>query len=308
MTKKQISKFIFYSLGILIIVFLGKNLADNWREIKEFSLNVNIKLLCSSLIIYIIYLFCMAIGWNLILFSMKIKMPLNKAIIIFYLSQLARYLPGGVMNLFGRVYLAQKVGIAKTVTVSSLILEMFYNVSSGFILAIIFLKDLYNQNILLSIIGFVIILIFILFLDLRVPNFLLNLLSKKLGNGYEINLKRKDAIGILLFYTLSWIIFGIAFVLFCNSLGVYGNMKILISIFPSSWIVGFLSPIPGGLGIREGVLKYFLSFYYNFPIPIIISLASRIWLVVGEMVAGGFVLLMTSIERNISKKAIKLRG
>ena len=55
--------------------------------------------------------------------------------------------------------------------------------------------------------------------------------------------------------------------------------------YPISWVVGFLSPSPNGMGVREGVLRLLLGERYSYELLLLITLTTRIWTILGEVVA-----------------------
>ena len=62
--------------------------------------------------------------------------------------------------------------------------------------------------------------------------------------------------------------------------GVY-----LVLSYPISWVVGFLSPSPNGMGVREGILKVLLGGFYDNDLLLLITLTSRIWTIFGEILS-----------------------
>jgi uncharacterized membrane protein YbhN (UPF0104 family) len=77
---------------------------------------------------------------------------------------------------------------------------------------------------------------------------------------------------------------GIAFWLLIRSFHLY-NISIFYAAgtFASAWLLGLLSPLPGGIGIREGFLVYFLSFQMDAETALQISVIARIWNVMSEV-------------------------
>ena len=70
-------------------------------------------------------------------------------------------------------------------------------------------------------------------------------------------------------------------------------LPVLAGIVNVSATVGFLVLIaPSGLGVREGVLAFLLSLYLPAPVAVTISLASRVWLTLAELMGLGFSLLL----------------
>ena len=93
-------------------------------------------------------------------------------------------------------------------------------------------------------------------------------------------------LSLLSVFFVAWILLGFGFYLMTYSLYPESSAYIfpLIGVFAISWAAGFLVIIlPGGLGLREAVLSYLLSFFLPVPIAIIVSLLSRLWLLGGEI-------------------------
>jgi uncharacterized membrane protein YbhN (UPF0104 family) len=61
------------------------------------------------------------------------------------------------------------------------------------------------------------------------------------------------------------------------------NCLIMMGIFSISWLLGYYVFIfPSGLGIREGVQVYLLSYFFPPSISIVIALVCRIWMTLGD--------------------------
>jgi uncharacterized membrane protein YbhN (UPF0104 family) len=61
----------------------------------------------------------------------------------------------------------------------------------------------------------------------------------------------------------------------------------LTGAFAFSLTIGFLAVfVPGGLGVREGILVLLLSLYFPLPVATLISIFSRLYISVVEL--GGF--------------------
>jgi len=94
-------------------------------------------------------------------------------------------------------------------------------------------------------------------------------------------------------YLLSWVIYGMAFFIFLLSLQAVPlyHFPAITSIFAASYTLGFLCLIvPGGLGVREGLLAALLSLYMPLPMATVVSLLSRLWFTAGELLCLGVAL------------------
>ena len=59
----------------------------------------------------------------------------------------------------------------------------------------------------------------------------------------------------------------------------------LVLSYPICWVVGFLSPSPNGLGVREGVMQFLLTGMYTDSLLVLITVTSRLWTIVGEVLS-----------------------
>jgi len=116
----------------------------------------------------------------------------------------------------------------------------------------------------------------------KLLNFFLKILKKE---QLKINLSFRQNLGLVSLYMIAWIVYGLAFSIFIKSLAYYSfNLFPLITaIFALSYIVGFVSIfVPGGMGVREGVMTLYLSSFFPLPVATLISLLSSLWLTAAE--------------------------
>jgi hypothetical protein len=113
---------------------------------------------------------------------------------------------------------------------------------------------------------------------------------------------------ILLAYAgcaLAWVLYGIAFQLLVSATlpDASGATRLYIAVFTASYMAGYIALlVPGGLGIREGVLIALMSKYGMATVAsaTVISVIARVWLSVIEL-APGLVLLALFPQGSRSK-------
>ena len=102
----------------------------------------------------------------------------------------------------------------------------------------------------------------------------------------ELDISTKDVIIYLLGYSVSWLLFGLAFLIFVKAMAQadFRMYPMLTGAFAFSLNIGFLAIFtPGGIGVREGVLVFLLSSFFPLPVSTLIALLSRLWITVGEL-------------------------
>lgn len=178
----------------------------------------------------------LGLAWYQILLGRGVKVSLNKAIKIYGITQLAKYIPGNIFQFVGRQGIGMSEGInAKNLALSSLI-----------------------EIILLSIVGG---LCFILFAMNKYPNLILITFSLILVAVilYLPKIKKNDILSFILYFLY----------LFSTSLifvYIYKMINYNFDLSPKdylnksfayiiAWFLGFITPgSPAGLGIREMTL------------------------------------------------------
>jgi glycosyltransferase 2 family protein len=105
---------------------------------------------------------------------------------------------------------------------------------------------------------------------------------------------------------LIWLIFSVGFHLMINSFyPVYMSQTlIIIGTYSISWLVGYYTFFfPGGLGVQEGIQVYLLTFFFPLPISIVIALASRVWLILGDTIVFLLAVVVTMHENRLQRSA-----
>jgi len=292
--KKILRKTIQGSIVVIIFFFLFRNLYTNWASVKEYSWHFNYPLLILSFLCVVCIFLFLIMMWQLILYKLGANLKFKKAFRIWFLSALGRYIPGKVWQILGMVYLANKEGISVEKSVTSALLVQVLSIIPGMTLGIItlsFLTPSFHKWIYpsLFIIPLGIILVYPPFLEKIINFFALKLKRPKIN----FNAKFKEILIFISFYFLSWIFYGFAFFLFTRSVTSIPFQKALLfpGIFAGAYLIGLLTIfVPGGLGVREGILAYLLSFILPLPIATAISLASRVWLTLAELFCVGIAL------------------
>jgi len=274
-------------LILAIFYFMAMQVYKNIGSLKDYKWHFNYFYLALSFIILISHDFAVTFVWNYILRKLNAKIPYIKALKIRTISELARYLPGSIWHLLGRTYYAEKAGIRKIKTLTSIALEIGANVIAGLLLFVLCLPFFLKMDILMKLIPLLVAIpIGLVLIHPKVLNKALNLglrIMKK--KSIKLDFRYMDIAVFIGIYFVLWLVNGVAFFYLVRSIYFIDYSKILFlsGAFAVAWVMGFVSLIsPGGLGVREGILSVLLSIYMPLPIAIIISLISRVWAIIVE--------------------------
>jgi uncharacterized membrane protein YbhN (UPF0104 family) len=218
---------------------------------------------------------------------------------------LGKYLPGKVWLLLGRFYFYESKGKSKKAISIALYLEtVTIIVAAGlmFLAALLFFEEVRpfytgRQPIWL-------IVPFLLGFASLHPRVL-----QKILNWVLVRLKREpiflsisysNILWILFVCILSWIIGGVGFYLFVNSVYSVAPQHILfltgaLAISSTLGLIAIFAP--SGLGVREGALVCLLSFRMATPVAVIISILTRIWMTLIEIGLIGVVYLIREFQK-----------
>jgi len=286
--RKKVIKRILQALLIAVIFyFLARNLYINWNKILEYDWNVNYYFLAFSLVLSIVGAFLIALGWNLILRVLGGRLAHKRALKIFFITDLAKYIPGKVWTMVGKVYLCAKEGIPVARTSASVVIQPLIQVISGMLMFLVSLpfwtKTTDFMNKLYFFFPLIPIGLIVLYPPImtKVLNFVLTRLKQK---PMELSIEYGDILSILLLWCGLWILSG--FTYYFLIIGIYSIplslLPVVIGIFSVAGVSQFLTP--SGIGVLEGVLTVLLSLYLPVHIAIFIALLARVWKTATELV------------------------
>ncbi|MCS7258965.1 MAG: lysylphosphatidylglycerol synthase domain-containing protein [candidate division WOR-3 bacterium] len=277
------------SLSVLIIIicfyFIFRSLYFNWASLKVANLKFCWEYLVLSYFFMFATLVLVAYTWKKNLAMLNENISLTKALQINALATLPKYAPGKVWGIAGKVYLANKEGISAENCVITITLETILYLLGGIILFLLTSVSQIKGHISLSYLLLIPVFLVIIYpkFFIKITNYFLKLLKRPLINVIPNYLQ---ILVLLLLYTLSWIFQGIGIFFLIKSFYPIGvkYLMLISGLHAFSWVVGFLSIItPAGLGVKEGVFSYFLSFILPTSIAAISAILVRIWGTIGEI-------------------------
>ena len=303
MRTKRVKLIFCIAILIIIFFFMGKYLYDNWQKVPFQKLNFNWIFLAIAYLSQACTFILSGLIWKVNLAYIGETLGFMKSLRVRALSCLPKYVPGKVWGMASQVWFTKKEGgITGEKGGICIVLETVISILSGLLLAIItlpfVLKDRFSSNfspVFVFIPFFLIILYPPIFI--KIANFGLKKLKRK---SITYIPKYSQILKLLSLYIIFWIsqCIGIFFLIKSFYPTNYYFLLPLCGIHPISCVIGFLSFVtPGGLGVREGVLAYFLGFYMPTSIGIMISIIVRIWATIGELIF--FAIFAKSIKKYI---------
>lgn len=287
--KKQLLKAAGLVLGLLILFFMIREIAANWSAIAPYLQNMKVPVFLLSVLIYAAAFLLTGYNWTYLLWKMEKGPGRREYMNAHMVSALARYIPGGIWSIVGKAYFCNQKGVSKQATSVSIILEYVFQIASSGLFFVLLLPFILKTGMKAWLAGLVILAEALILLILPwCINLGILILSKLLKEDCgDIRLKRSSVYGILLRYAGAWIVTGLGLIVLVSAFSKVDLLQgiVLAFSYPVSWVVGFLSPSPNGMGIREAILRILLGDTQAHELVLLIVVTTRLWTIFGEMVA-----------------------
>lgn len=275
MIKKRIIRILKLIVVPVIVFFIIQYAVRSYHEI-----DIDVKLngyLVLSLIFLLAGKIMLAYGTQQSLAVTGKLLSFLKMLWIYSLSQLAKYVPGSVWQFMGRGYEYKKEGIKNDRILVALLVENVFLVLGATGVALVFLNIAQTSSILqasLLVYGLVLVIfIFLLRFDWLQKIFMKVFSFEK---KYIVSIhKRIKLLGI---YLIIWVLMGLSYYFLILSFGFHNiPFHIALGSFSVGWVAGFLAVfVPGGIGIREFFLIYYMLPFITEQNAFAISAFSRL--------------------------------
>lgn len=279
---------------------------SNWDEVSAALQQLDWWIVAASLVVSIIFVILTMLAWRTLLNDAGEPVGAAPARRIFYVSQVAKYLPGGVWNFVAAAEMGADYNISRRRSVTVLLMSMAVSVVTGLALATVAIvfgpSDVAGRY-------WWVLLVLPVFLVILYPP----VLNKLVNSGLTL-LKREKleqpftgkAIGIAALYAaLSWVVAGFQVWAILTGLGNPARLDtyfLTLGGYALAWVVGFLVFfIPAGVGVREVVLGVTLTGLVSSGDIVVVVLLSRILFTIADLVLGlGASVRMRSDARRVA--------
>ena len=259
---------------------------EHYQEISQYLGTLSASRLILSFLFLLVGKLLISDVTRLSLKKIGVRLPYKEALSITSVTQLGKYLPGGIWHLAGKYGIYKIKEISTKNTVRALVYENVWLLSSATIIGILlllissgqivcgYIPLLCNSNIVFSV-------------EIGLPFFwLAGMLIFEWIFFNKKRIKAEDFILVLVEQIFIWLIFGLSFWLVFPAQG--GYLPQIIGAFSLSWVAGYVAIFaPGGIGIREFLLTIFLgAFFKSGDVAIYATVHRLIW-VLAEVFLGG---------------------
>jgi uncharacterized membrane protein YbhN (UPF0104 family) len=237
-------------------LFLAKTLSGNWDKVKALEFQQHALLYGAiALAMALLAQVWSAMLWAWILDSFESNVPKRWTLVTFLKNSPAKYIPGSVWHMYGRIMAARERGIPIEPTALSVVLEPVFSIAGALGLAL--LNPEHPHFKLLSLICILIAL------HPQVLGTLWQFARRRQGkNTQELVMQRYPfhiLIGSTVFMTMRGLTF--LFVVLAFTPIQIETFRPLVSGFSFAWLLSLIIPSPGGLGVFEASALNVLNEY-----------------------------------------------
>lgn len=284
-------------LALAILFFLVRTLWASWDQAMAggFTFQFNFPLLFLSLVLLVPGRSFAVEAWRRILAILGNKISFRFAIYAWFVSNLARFIPGNVFQLAAMMMLTERAGVSKLNIVLSQAVYAVVALSVAALYGVTLLPLPANSLALVALAFAALVVLFALpamfQLMLRVSTRLLRIVRRNpdLKTPTVTITFMQGLVAPLCSFTM-WTINGFAFWLFVRSITDISWQAIpaFIGMNAAAYFVGYASFItPSGLGFREASLAFLLSAFFPAPVAVAIAFLTRLWSIAGELLGVG---------------------
>lgn len=300
--SKRVRLAIQLGIAVLVFGFLVLTVVDQWSEIQDKGVHFHVLWLIPAFVILPIFYALNAVGWDLILRFLGYRLGAGRAQVAWGQPLLARYVPGSVLYVLGRVLLSERAGVPRRLTVASIVYEQALQATSAVVVAAYFVishPDLQGQPLRWAVL--LLIPLALTLLHPRVFGPIANRVLRAFGREpLPVFISLRGVITVLVFFVFNWAV--VAAGLYCVARSVSTISTSDILVVGSAQAIGYVAALvtliaPAGLGIRDAAFAWAIKVATpgnSFAVASLIAIVVRGVLTVVEIV---YVAIVTAMGR-----------
>lgn len=273
-----------------VFAFLIGFLVANWRQVSAYEWQVDWPRLIASGALEALVYSGLVVSWRHILARLGGTLSIADAHRVWYLANLARYVPGKVLQLAGTAYMVRAKGVSPVLGVASSMVAQAFVLGTGCAVAALTLPETVNGAFGLPA-GSLVAAVFLLVLLTPAYGAVMRLglrLARRPGHFQAVPWRERA--GLAAGYFVLWILMGLSFWLFLSAVTPVAADAVpgIVGVRAAGYLLGYLAVfVPGGLGVREGVYALLLGLYIPPTIAVAAAILARLWTTVVEVLVAG---------------------
>ena len=295
---------------IILCVFAALTVRKSLPEVAKLHPH-NYGAFALGCVLFMVTYLVQAFGWHLLLRALGQPVSLHDSARMYFLSLIAKWVPGRIWFSATRLYIAKQVGLSVTAVAFGIVLELIYILLGGILVSVAFagalLKGMFSSpHGMIALICLVALIIVAGMLAIR-PSVLMSLsrlrvvrkvlnkiAGEELSDNDQPEMSTSSSLMLILYSAVYWLLCGVMFGVLTSSFipMTPATWVACIPAFAVSWLVGFFSMIaPAGIGIREFAMTMILQQSTGQAAALVMSVASRVVMTFVELILAGLAFL-----------------
>jgi glycosyltransferase 2 family protein len=288
--RKRRSRWLEMAVLAVVAGFFVLTLLSRWREVTATKWRLEPGFFALASVVLAASYALVATLWAVALRRLA-GTPVATGTRIWFLSNLARYVPGNVWSFVGAVELARRAGVARRTTLAVMATTQALSVGVALLVGLPVLLAERARLGRPALIGGVALLA-LAAAAVAFRGRLVGLARRRWPELDPRELVPAPATAALLVagYAAYWAVTGLAFAALVRSLAPLpaDAVPLVVAAFAAAYAAGFLALVtPAGLGVREGVLVVALAPLLPAGPALVVALVSRAWMMLVELAAAG---------------------
>jgi hypothetical protein len=279
-------------LAVLIFGFLVLTVINQWSEIQSEGLHFQVAWLLPGVLVIVVYFVFSAYGWDLTLRFLGYGIGFGRAQVAWGQPLLARYVPGSVLYVLGRVLLSERAGVPRRIALASIVYEQAISATSAIVVAAYFIikhPDLQGVPERWAVLLLIPLAIFLM--HPRVFGPLADRVLRAFGREpLPAVIPLRGIVALVVYYSLNWVV--VAFGIYSVARSVTNIPFEDVLLVGSAQAIGYFAALvtlvaPAGLGVRDAAFAWAVKAALpgrSFAVGSLIAIAVRGVMTVAELV------------------------
>jgi len=286
--------------------FLVRTAQPNWQALARVRVSITWEWLLLGSMVWLASFSALVRLWAASLAWWGQRLTVLPALRIFFLTNLARYIPGTIWQFTGLAAMALAHRVSPLAAAGGVLVQQIVLLTTGVVLSLVLAPGLLgplaaslSPAAVLTMAAGAIALLMVLF-PIALPR-LQRLAERWFQRGFVLPTPPAGSFArYILGSILSWVGYGVAFWLFARAIlaGQAPNILVAGTAFVASYVAGIIAVFaPAGLVVREAALVAALGGWIGTERALILAVAARLWLVSLEIL-GALVCIVVHGFRN----------
>jgi uncharacterized membrane protein YbhN (UPF0104 family) len=278
------------------LAFVAYTVASDWPRVAASLSDASIPWLVAAFLAAALAMIWLAFAWGRVLAFLGQHVQPPRLYASYFVGEIGKYVPGWIWAVVGRAEILRRQGVSRTVAYASVILSLFFFVSTGVVAAVAlapFVLDV-DPSLAVVVAACGVVVFAVVAFHPAVGTRLLRMAGDVLGSSNDVALPRGiDAARLAALHAPVWVLIAASMFAAANALDSGADLPRVAAAAVAGWVAGLVSPGGAGIGAREAVFA--AASGLTPAVAVAAALISRLAFVAVD--AGGAVALMPVLRR-----------